>query len=124
MYNCILDEFNHMIWEQRIEELRFMLADESIDYNDTDRLGKTLLLQAIEYTEFYEDGGIFRPQQRWLDFIKWLLEQGSDANMPAEKPPVDFVLSLEAERKAEEGSVYDMSQILELLRSYGGKQAD
>lgn len=124
MYNCILDEFTHMIWEQRIEELKFMLPDENIDYNDVDRLGKTLLLQAIECVEFYEENGVLKPQKRWLDFIRWLLEQGADPKLPENNTPIEYTLECESDTSAQRHCVCDMTDILLLLKKHGADTSE
>ena len=121
MYNGILDEYNHMIWEGRIEELKIMVLSEdgSIDFNDTDRMERTMLLQAIESTEFFEDGEVFKPQKRWLDFIEWLLKQGTNPNLPEKNLPVRYTLECESDISNQQECTYDFTDILMLLKKYG-----
>ena len=121
MYNEILDEYNHMIWENRIEELKIMIAagDDAVDLNDVDRMGRTMLVQAVESTEFSEDNGIFKPQKRWLDFIEWLLNQGTNPNLPENNPPIEYTLDCESVTNNQQEGIYDMTDILLLLKKYG-----
>ncbi len=116
MYNPNLDYFNYLIWEGGTDELKFMLADENIDYNDTDKLGRTLLVQAVESMNFTETENSFVPDNHRMNFIKWLLEQGSDPNYPDENSPIKCALKFKAESK--NGKEYNVSELVKLLEKY------
>lgn len=126
MYNNILDEYNHMIWENLIDEVKIMInaGDDDIDLNDTDKCGRTMMLQAVESTEFFEDNGVFKPQEKWLDFIEWLLKQGTDPNLPENDPPIKYVLEYESDISSQKECVYDLTDILLLLKRYGADSSE
>jgi len=123
MINKQLDEYNYMIWTAQYEELKFLLSNEDIDFNDTDTKGKTLLIEAIESAKFYDFGDEMKPEQRSLDFIDWLLSHGADAGNPQGKNPVKHAIDCEKEHSVN-GKYYDYTQIISLLKAHGADVSD
>lgn len=59
------------------------------------------------------------PTSEVVDFIKWLIAQGSDVNFPADKKPLQYAIKCEEEISRRKGKACDMSEILLLLRESG-----
>lgn len=122
MYNIYMDEYNHMIWEHQLEELKFMLMFDPIGFDNCDRLGRTMLLQAIESIECIPDeDGIMKPLPEHLKFIKWLLDQGADPDCPGSGnfSPIEYALDVEADSSIQNNKIYDFSELYTLLVKSG-----
>lgn len=117
--NRSYDEYNYTLSKRELEELKFLFISDDVDYNDTDSNGLTFLLTAIESADFVEQDGVFKPDKRSVDFIKWLIAQGSDVNFPADKKPLQYAIKCEEEISRRKGKACDMSEILFLLRDSG-----
>ncbi|WP_278868887.1 hypothetical protein [Ruminococcus bicirculans (ex Wegman et al. 2014)] len=117
--NRSYDEYNYTISKRELEELKFLFISDDVDYNDTDSNGLTFLLTAIESADFVEQDGVLKPDKRSVDFIKWLIAQGSDVNFPADKKPLQYAIKCEEEISRRKGKACDMSEILLLLRESG-----
>lgn len=117
--NRSYDEYNYTLSKRELEELKFLFISDDVDYNDTDSNGLTFLLTAIESADFVEQDGVLKPDKRSVDFIKWLIAQGSDVNFPADKKPLQYAIKCEEEISRRKGKACDMSEILLLLRESG-----
>lgn len=122
--NRLYDEYNYTLSRRELEELKFIFISDDVDYNETDSNGLTFLLTAIESADFIEKDGAFVPDERSIKFIEWLIDQGSDVNLPADKKPLEYAIKCEEEISRRKGKAYDMTEILKLLRSKGADSAD
>lgn len=101
--NRSYDEYNYTLSKRELEELKFLFISDDVDYNDTDSNGLTFLLTAIESADFVEQDGVLKPDKRSVDFIKWLIAQGSDVNFPADKKPLQYAIKCEEEISRRKG---------------------
>ena len=106
--NRSYDEYNYTLSKRELEELKFLFISDDVDYNDTDSNGLTFLLTAIESADFVEQDGVLKPDKRSVDFIKWLIAQGSDVNFPADKKPLQYAIKCEEEISRRKGKACDM----------------
>ena len=117
--NKLYDEYNYTISRRELEELKFIFVSDDVDYNETDSNGLTFLLTAIESADFVEKDGVLMPDKRSVDFIRWLIEQGSDVDLPADNKPLPYAIKCEEEISRRKGKPCDMTEVLLLLREKG-----